>query len=265
MSSKIDDVPQPEWIVASNPAAPAANHCEDALHMVEPVVERQPAYWEYRGTSIGDQIENRRMDCFWLNPNATHEHDYIKGVPLYRDPPELAELQATIARLTAENERLKGVSRPMAKYPNRLCHIDYTAHPYKCGCLKGDDEAQRIYFEHFKKLETDAQHMRIELAELSSEIERMKGGQGEPVSEVVANWSDWSMVTVRGDGVVRTYAEVCAPEQPAPVSVLKEHEFRELVNRLRDIACEYVGSGQLRERISIELRACLDKVKELNQ
>lgn len=50
----------------------------------------------------------------------------------------------------------------------------------------------------------------------------------------------------------------------APVA-LKDHEFRELVNRLRDIACEYVGSGQLRERISMELRACLDKVKDMNQ
>lgn len=33
-------------------------------------------------------------------------------------------------------------------YPNRLCHIDYTAHPYRCGCLKGDEEAQRRFDEH---------------------------------------------------------------------------------------------------------------------
>ncbi|WP_434728596.1 hypothetical protein [Pseudomonas soli] len=39
-------------------------------------------------------------------------------------------------------------SEPVAPYPNRLCHIDYTAHPYRCGCLKGDEEAQRIYDEH---------------------------------------------------------------------------------------------------------------------
>lgn len=36
-------------------------------------------------------------------------------------------------------------------YPNRLCHIDYTAHPYICGCLKGDEEAQRRYDEKFGK------------------------------------------------------------------------------------------------------------------
>ncbi|WP_256589792.1 hypothetical protein [Pseudomonas sp. LLC-1] len=39
---------------------------------------------------------------------------------------------------------------PAAPYQNRLCHIDYTAHPYRCGCLKGDEEAQRRYDEHFR-------------------------------------------------------------------------------------------------------------------
>ena len=32
-------------------------------------------------------------------------------------------------------------------YPDRLCHIDYTAHPHRCGCLSGDDEAQRRFYE----------------------------------------------------------------------------------------------------------------------
>lgn len=41
-------------------------------------------------------------------------------------------------------------SAPVAQYPNRLCHIDYTAHPYRCGCLRGDNEAQRIYDEHMR-------------------------------------------------------------------------------------------------------------------
>jgi hypothetical protein len=40
--------------------------------------------------------------------------------------------------------------QPAAPYPNRLCHIDYTAHPHRCGCLKGDEEAQRRYDEHFR-------------------------------------------------------------------------------------------------------------------
>jgi hypothetical protein len=33
-------------------------------------------------------------------------------------------------------------------YPDRLCHIDHNAHPYICGCLQGDDEAQRRFDEH---------------------------------------------------------------------------------------------------------------------
>lgn len=39
-------------------------------------------------------------------------------------------------------------STPANPYPNRICHIDYTAHPHRCGCLKGDEEAQRRYDEH---------------------------------------------------------------------------------------------------------------------
>lgn len=53
---------------------------------------------------------------------------------------------------------------------------------------------------------------------------------------------------------------------PAPVEVvLPDHEFRETVNRLRAISEMYGHTDQLRERISMELRACLDKVKELNK
>ncbi|NVZ61220.1 hypothetical protein HX867_03920 [Pseudomonas gingeri] len=43
--------------------------------------------------------------------------------------------------------------------------------------------------------------------------------QGEPVAEVVANWSDWSMVSVRVAGRVRTYVETGKHEQTAPVAV----------------------------------------------
>ncbi|AXJ04846.1 hypothetical protein CFN16_12175 [Pseudomonas fluorescens] len=33
-------------------------------------------------------------------------------------------------------------------YPDRLCHIDYTVHPHRCGCLSGDEEAQRRFDEY---------------------------------------------------------------------------------------------------------------------
>ncbi|MCO7569408.1 hypothetical protein NJH78_05430 [Pseudomonas chlororaphis] len=55
----------------------------------------------------------------------------------------------------AEQFKLAEPDAPIAQYPNRLCHIDYTSHPYRCGCLKGDEEAQRIYDEHRAPVERD--------------------------------------------------------------------------------------------------------------
>ncbi|PNY63296.1 hypothetical protein C2M14_07235 [Enterobacter cloacae] len=43
---------------------------------------------------------------------------------------------------------------------------------------------------------------------------------------------------------------------PAPVS-MKDHQIRELVNELRDIAVEYQGTQQLRERIARTVRAAI--------
>ncbi|MGW7235700.1 Lar family restriction alleviation protein [Pseudomonas fulva] len=57
------------------------------------------------------------------------------------------EIREISAALSASAEP----SVPATPYPNRLCHIDYTTHPYLCGCLKGDEEAQRRYDEQFAK------------------------------------------------------------------------------------------------------------------
>ncbi|MFJ2329562.1 hypothetical protein [Pseudomonas sp. NPDC087690] len=56
--------------------------------------------------------------------------------------------------------------------PNRLCHIDYTAHPYHCGCLSGDDEAQRRFDEYQRdsKLETAER----EVARLTAERDALQ-------------------------------------------------------------------------------------------
>ena len=43
---------------------------------------------------------------------------------------------------------------------------------------------------------------------------------------------------------------------PAPVS-MKDHQVRELVNELRDIAVEYHGTQQLRERIARTIRSAM--------
>lgn len=49
--------------------------------------------------------------------------------------------------------------------------------------------------------------------------------------------------------------------QPLPV-VLKEHQIRELVNKLRDIAIEYHGTQQLREHIACVVRAAMIAVAQ---
>jgi outer membrane murein-binding lipoprotein Lpp len=49
-------------------------------------------------------------------------------------------------------------------YPDRLCHIDYTSHPHRCGCLSGDDEAHRRFDEY----QSDAK-----LATAESEVTRL--------------------------------------------------------------------------------------------
>lgn len=49
--------------------------------------------------------------------------------------------------------------------------------------------------------------------------------------------------------------------QPLPV-MLKEHQIRELVNKLRDIAIEYHGTQQLREHIACVVRAAMIAVAQ---
>ena len=44
--------------------------------------------------------------------------------------------------------------------------------------------------------------------------------------------------------------------KPSPIS-MKDHQIRELVNELRDIAVDYHGTQQLRERIAITIRAAM--------
>ncbi|WP_339325977.1 hypothetical protein [Enterobacter hormaechei] len=55
-------------------------------------------------------------------------------------------------------------------------------------------------------------------------------------------------------GLRAVFANITAP--PAPVS-MKDHQIRELVNELRDIAVKYHGSQQLREHIARTIRAAM--------
>ncbi|MFJ2386264.1 hypothetical protein [Pseudomonas koreensis] len=66
-----------------------------------------------------------------------------------------------VERSTVTKLMITGAPKP---YPDRLCHIDYTAHPHRCGCLSGDEEAQRRFDEH----QPD-----IKLAKVESDVTRL--------------------------------------------------------------------------------------------
>lgn len=173
-----------------------------------PVVERQPIV-------LPRKMEPSQYDSkgsVGLREGWNGFHDTISKLgPLYTAPPELAELQATIARLTAENERLK-------------------------------------VFESVEQL--------------SAEIERLKGGQGEPVA---CTSCDGSGEYIDAIGDWRGYCSCPAgielksrPSQPAPVSVVLPERMviPEPKSNLSDMDIFDYEVG---------FNACLDKVKELNQ
>lgn len=97
-------------------------------------------------------------------------------------------------------------------YPNRLCHADHNAHPYICGCLKGDEEAQRRFDEHHGKA---AQPQGEPVAKVKPvaklHAERLTGRDGE--YGVTVEDSEWFNTCRLTGGVFNLYAE-----QPAPVA-----------------------------------------------
>ena len=55
------------------------------------------------------------------------------------------------------------------------------------------------------------------------------------------------------------YAIEMLPEIKEP---MKDHEFRDEVHTLRDIAIDFAGTGQLRSRLSMFLQSFKDKVSQ---
>lgn len=91
---------------------------------------------------------------------------------------------------------------------------------------------------------------------------RLAAMDSEPVAEVVSIYGDPEDFGEReirplvGIQQMPYGTKLYRHAQPAPV-VLKGHQIRELVNQLRDIAIEYHGAQQLRERIARVLRAAM--------
>ncbi|QHJ79325.1 MAG: hypothetical protein [Bacteriophage sp.] len=79
--------------------------------------------------------------------------DGVSRELLERIAAEPRDIDAQVRRQAAVDELRALLDKPA--YPGRLCHADKGAHPYICGCLKGDAEAQRRFDDHHSKA---AQH-----------------------------------------------------------------------------------------------------------
>ena len=109
MSSKINGVPR-ELLERLQSQTELSNDWDEVQALLAtPVVERQPI--PVVGMLIKGLVHNFKDETLVaLNGALVPE-----ASELYRAPPELAELQATIARLTAENERLKSDASPISE------------------------------------------------------------------------------------------------------------------------------------------------------
>lgn len=162
-------------------------------------------------------------------------------------------------------------------YPDRLCHADKGAHPYICGCLKGDDEAQRRYDEHHSKA-IQHQGEPVAICRLWNE-----GGSGERTSVEFINGPcadgtllyaeqqgepvRWERMSKMGDGTwwpcankeEADEAVKCGytvrplyAEQPAPVAVVMPER-------------KHIPAANCPERINAQgWNACLDAYARLN-
>lgn len=221
-----------------------------------PVVERQPVpvmKLEAERLLCGDgEYAVSFVKSGWLDECRKTGGSFL----LYTAPPELAELQAAVARLTAENERLTGM----------LAEWDRS----KLG---------RALLENH---------------ELKAEIERLKGGQGEAVAwikpDVLATLrKDECCYAFGGQNPKGTLVPLYT-SQPAPVSVVLPEGYMIVERSIwteeqaesaakciallknvpgmtdRDLALAAMDAGQCKAPdITLADLACLDKVKELNQ
>lgn len=139
--------------------------------------------------------------------------------------------------------------KPATGHPNRLCHIDYATHPYHCGCLKGDDEAQRRFDEHHGKAN----------AELKPRGEPVAWASPESLGGI--RWRPQAL-----DGLADGAPLYCRPpEQAAPLATEAAKAFAKGFNTLES------GSGKYRINMQFQSREdawgafnMLARLKQLN-
>jgi len=253
-----------------------------------PVVERQPVVtilqpdpYDERGGAWMSSQDLRRLEALPV------------GTKLYAAPPELAELQATIDRLTAENEANRNEREVVcANYEE----------------LKAENERLARESERVNK---SWHGMKRDLDNAKSEIERLKGGQGEPVAlaipdecphlimfddtdrenllfsgagarsaalktweKISMSWNAHLFVRVERNSRDDRYpSATVSASQPAPVSADVAKAFAKGFNTLETVDGKYKIVMQFAGHDDAwaaytelsQMTACLDKVKELNQ
>jgi uncharacterized coiled-coil protein SlyX len=292
---------------------PLGDRLEKAIEELHaaPAVERQPVAWatlvqNFRDedrTVITDPVEAERYNsqCYALTPLYA-EPTYIETSRhskrlIEQQRNELAELQATNKRLTETIQHMIDQTIPLVPDENnpmweRRITIDklqatiaqLTGDVEKWKGIAGRRTAERTEFMN-------------ERDDALTEIERLKGGQGEPVAWIdphsIQRHSDnakqWVRVSASlAENRANGYTQPLYTSQPAPVSVVPsfadgvEAAAKLVEKRMDDYVNEHgshdpeTGSvefpgngeeyvGELMDIIEqIQELACLDKVKELN-
>ncbi|MEG5717377.1 hypothetical protein ACJVDM_14275 [Enterobacter hormaechei] len=110
-------------------------------------------------------------------------------------------------------------------------------------------------FPESEKAQMDLELARIALASLEAKPVSVNDDMAYAFHHAISDSSLGSdEVEEIKAGLRAAFANVTAP--PAPVA-MKDHQIRELVNDLRDIAIEHHGAQQLRERIARTVRAAM--------
>ena len=257
MSSKIEDLvanlaeqyeetargPSPGWIGAEV----VAKQLRSIL--AAPVVERQPFayYFRFAGYVTADGPQGWRTEIEIEKPA---EFLFADGrvqdfTPLYTATPELAELQA-------KNEQLGEAHRVAQKQlGDRWAYIKELQ--ASIARLTAENDRLQMMFDE----ETDRVEIAVGLQQkaikgrdkYAAEIERLKAGQGEPVSkQEAATLIASHLAPGRSEGHVAEVASAILALVSEPVSVVV------LPVRMIGDTASCIGWN-----------ACLDKVKELNQ
>ncbi|MNU38967.1 hypothetical protein D3C71_276510 [compost metagenome] len=223
------------------------------------------------------------LDGHWLERGDDREgyaNEYVQGLWVaYKEfsaPPELAELQATIAQLETKLSNALNLDFERRTEIERLQREE-----------KNDAIAYKAAIEKQAELRAELEHtghdhylLRNENGQLQAEIERLKGGQGEPVAYVLykdgeIDWDQEIIISNTGGDEPNGRFEwrPVYASQPAPVSSINENAAFEdwrkeqIASLVRmgypDAAKAFRDLGSV-QWAGWQARACLDKVKELN-